>query len=82
MSRSSDQAEQVHVLTGEIKAETGKALLIHCTEIDGNPWDPETPKSHWIPYSQITTITKQAPESELPDSVTVKRWILQQKGLV
>ena len=82
MTRES-KPEPVHVLTGTIKAETGKALLMHCDTIDGNPWELGQLRGHWIPYSQINKITKPAPGclTEL-DSITVKRWILQQKGIV
>jgi len=81
MSRSA-QPTLFNVLTGEIKAESAKALLIECTGIDGNPWDPEIPCKHWVPYSQISRIIKQPDDSGLSDSVTVNRWILQQKGIV
>ena len=82
MTRPSEQPLVFHVLTGKIKAETGKALLIECTGVDGNDWNPDVTCSHWIPYSQITKITKNTPESGLPDAVHARRWLLQQKGIV
>lgn len=78
----------LHKLVGRIITETDKAILFHCNEIDGNEWDPAHPRRNWFPISQVGTISRgkryidEEDKADEADTVTIKRWILQQKGIV
>lgn len=71
-------AEKTYVLSGYHMGESAKAVKFDVHEIDGTPVNPTT--TQWFPFSQVKAIVKNRGE-EL-DTLTVKEWILEQKGLL
>lgn len=74
----------VKKITGHIKRDTGKAILM-VPELDTISLDEQvTPNAYtqgiWFPVSQIREIHKSASEDDL-DVIVVTSWICQQKGI-
>lgn len=74
-----------HKLTGRHLGETARALKFQIETINGNPFDAEAMdkgNTHWFPLTQVVNITKAALSSNDLDQITVKNWIMREKGLV
>lgn len=74
-----------HKLTGRHLGETARALKFQMETINGRPFVeccPDQKDTQWFPLTQIVNITKAAPTSDDPDAITVKHWIMREKGLV
>ena len=63
-----------YALACEILRETHAAVLIR---------DPADGREHWIPFSQVEKITRDASEAlgDQTGVVTMTEWIAEQKGL-
>lgn len=82
--------DRFHTLQGFIHRETERAILFEPHQLNGSPLevDPK-PARHWFPISQCRSITRAAPvppdddtgEIEY-DNLTVKEWLLKEKGIM
>lgn len=80
--------DRFHTLQGFIHRETERAILFEPHQLNGSPLavDPK-PARHWFPLSQCKSITRAAPadtdtgEVEY-DNLTVKEWLLKDKGIM
>lgn len=75
MSRSTNQTTVK--ISGSIKAQTDKAILILATQVNGThiyPEDPHKSKSVWFPKSQVMSSFKTPVPGEL-DHINVFEWI-------
>lgn len=66
-------------ITGTKICETGKAVKFDTTHISGEPL--EKPRTEWFPFSQIEKMFTD-PATTGNDTLTVKEWILKEKGMV
>lgn len=70
----------LHTLEGIQGISTGKAVQFTIQAIDDVELS-EPYKTEWFPFSQVTNMIK-SPNEEDCDTLTVKEWILEQKGLM
>ncbi len=80
--------EPIHKISGKHLGESAKAVRFEIHQINGrdttftdNFGDPIR-KTEWFPFSQVKSISTQAPSSDELDEIQVKEWILKQKGLL
>jgi hypothetical protein len=66
-------------ITGTIIGETEKAIRLRMVTCNGVSINP--PQNEWFPFSQITSITHPAPDSDELASIMVPEWICEKKGL-
>lgn len=69
MSRAINQTTVL--ISGTVKAETGKAILVIISGVNDVVLD--TPVTVWFPFSQVSNIMR---EPEKPTKLRVKEWIV------
>ena len=80
MSRTTN--ETTYNLHGLLTIETAKAIRMKVTSINTAPlkdWCGKDEITEWFPFSQVTKIIRN-PHGD--DTLVVKEWILDQKGLI
>lgn len=77
MSRTSND---VYItLGGKRLRETDKAVHFYVESVSGSP--VYNPRAEWFPFSQMAK-SKTDPVGDEEDTITVKEWIVKQKGLL
>ncbi len=71
--------QPIYLVLGKRVKETDKAILITVWSVEGI--DLDEPKNEWFPKGQIVD-SKFEDEKTEADRFNVKKWIMDQKGLI